>query len=174
VSLGEGLGFSGLEMRRRRAALGQEMDRNAVSHALAYGANRSGSAVSWLTGVAGHQGGRSGRGAGTKTTMCSWSRSSITFRRPAGFPLFASSGLAGAPSRRRSILLPVAAVPGRIGLVGALPFDQYLLLTEQVPVVADLNPVYARLRPVKSAEELAALRRGAVLTDAAIMALAGR
>jgi hypothetical protein len=37
-------------MRRRRAAFGAEMERNGVSYALVYGANRSGSAVSWLTG----------------------------------------------------------------------------------------------------------------------------
>jgi hypothetical protein len=36
-------------MRRRRAAFGREMDRCGVSYALVYGANRSGSAVSWLT-----------------------------------------------------------------------------------------------------------------------------
>lgn len=54
----------------------------------------------------------------------------------------------------------------------ALPFDQYHLLTGQVPVVADLNPGYTRMRLIKSAEELAVLRRGAALTDAAITALA--
>jgi hypothetical protein len=36
-------------MRRRRAAFGAEMDRNGVRYALVYGANRSGSTVSWLT-----------------------------------------------------------------------------------------------------------------------------
>ena len=42
--------FSEAEMRRRRAAFGAVLDRGGVSHALVYGANRSGSAVSWLTG----------------------------------------------------------------------------------------------------------------------------
>ena len=65
----------------------------------------------------------------------------------------------------------LGVTPDGIGLVGALPFDHYLLLTEQVPVVTDLNPAYTRLRLVKSAEELAALRRGAELTDAGITAL---
>ena len=42
--------FSVAEMRRRRAGFGRELERNGVSYALVYGANRSGSAVSWLTG----------------------------------------------------------------------------------------------------------------------------
>ena len=42
--------FSAAEMRRRRAAFGRELDRSGVAYALVYGANRSGSAVSWLTG----------------------------------------------------------------------------------------------------------------------------
>ena len=42
--------FSEAEMRRRRAAFGAVLERGGVSHALVYGANRSGSAVSWLTG----------------------------------------------------------------------------------------------------------------------------
>ena len=76
-------GFSRSEMRRRRAAFGREMERGGMP-SLVYGANRSGSAVSWLTGwpvareallVV----------APRRTTMCSWCRSSITFRRPAAF-----------------------------------------------------------------------------------------
>jgi hypothetical protein len=50
VSLGGKAEFSAAEMRRRRAAFGRELDRVGVSYALVYGANRSGSAVSWLTG----------------------------------------------------------------------------------------------------------------------------
>jgi Xaa-Pro dipeptidase len=43
-------GFSAAEMRRRRTEFGREVARSGASHALVYGANRSGSAVSWLTG----------------------------------------------------------------------------------------------------------------------------
>ena len=57
-------------------------------------------------------------------------------------------------------------------MAGALPFDQYRLLAGQVPDVVDLNPACTGLRLVKSGEELAALRRGAALSDAAIAALA--
>jgi hypothetical protein len=47
--------FSAAEMRRRRAAFGRELERHDTAYALVYGANRSGSAVSWLTeGQLGH------------------------------------------------------------------------------------------------------------------------
>lgn len=167
------LGFSDSEMRRRRAALSQEMDRNAVSHTLVYGANRSGSAVSWLTGwpvtreallvVAPEQ--------DDDVLLVSFFNHVPQARRLSAVRVEWTGGRAVATAL--NLIAGRGPVPGRIGLVGALPFDQYLLLTEQVPVVADLNPAYTRLRLVKSAEELAALQRGAALTDAAIMALAG-
>ena len=50
MSLGEKPEFSAAEMRRRRAAFGRELEGHGTPHALVYGANRSGSAVSWLTG----------------------------------------------------------------------------------------------------------------------------
>src|ERR1700758_2388491 len=43
-------GFSAAEMRRRRTEFRSEVARSGASHALVYGASRSGSAVSWLTG----------------------------------------------------------------------------------------------------------------------------
>jgi Xaa-Pro aminopeptidase len=64
-------------------------------------------------------------------------------------------------------------LPNRIGVAGALPFDQYRMLAGQVREVVDLNAACTGLRLVKSEEEGAALRRGAALSDAAITALAG-
>jgi hypothetical protein len=45
-----GFSFSVSEMRRCRLAFGREMERSGIRYALVYGANLSGSAVSWLTG----------------------------------------------------------------------------------------------------------------------------
>ena len=49
-------------------------------------------------------------------------------------------------------------LPGRIGVAGALPFDQYRLLAGQVPDVVDLNPAYTGLRLVKSSRRRVRLR----------------
>jgi Xaa-Pro dipeptidase len=172
VSTGEKLVFSDSEMRRRRAAFGAELQRRGVSYALVYGANRSGSAVSWLTGwpvtreallVAGPD-------EDEDVLLVSFYNHLPQARR------LATVRVAWAGPRAVATALDLIAtrgrLPGRIGLVGALPFDQYRLLAEQVGEVLDLNPAYTELRLVKSGEEVAALRRGAAFSDAAIAALA--
>jgi Xaa-Pro dipeptidase len=172
MSMGVSAAFSDAEMRRRRTALGAELERSGVSHALVYGANRSGSAVSWLTGwpvtreallVAGPD-------AAADVLLVSFINHVPQARRlssvrvePAG-PRAVSTALDLITARGR--------LPGRIGLAGALPFDQYRVLAEQVAEIVDLNPACTRLRLVKSSEEVAAMRRGAALSDAAIAALA--
>jgi Xaa-Pro aminopeptidase len=61
--------------------------------------------------------------------------------------------------------------PARVGVVGPLPFGHYRTLADRVADVVDLNPSHTALRLVKSAEEVAALRKAAALTDAAVGAL---
>jgi Xaa-Pro dipeptidase len=165
-------GFSASELRRRRAAFGRELDRAGVSHALVYGANRSGSAVPWLTGwpvtrealvvVAPDE--------DDDVLLVSFFNHVPQARR-----LSATRVEWAGPHAVATALDLMAArggLPGRIGVVGALPFDQYRILAGQIPDVVDLGAAYTGLRLVKSAEEMAALRRGAALSDAAIAALA--
>jgi Xaa-Pro aminopeptidase len=165
--------FSAAEMRRRRAAFGQELERSGASHALVYGANRSGSAVSWLTGwpvtrealliVAPEE--------DDDVLLVSYFNHVPQARR------LSVTRVEWAGTRAVATALDLLAargwLPGRIGVAGALPYDQYLLLADQVPGVVDLNPACTRLRLVKSPEEVSVLRRGAALTDAAVSALAG-
>lgn len=163
--------FSVSEMRRRRDDLRAELDRRGLSHALVYGANRSGSAVSWLTG---------------------WpvTREALLIVGPeeAG-DLLLVSFYNHLPQARRLSRVRVewagrnavttaleqlgsgGDLPARIGVVGPLPFWHYRALAGRVAEVADLNPAYTALRLVKSAEEVAALRRAAALTDTAVGAL---
>jgi len=173
--MGEQWAFSAAEMSRRRAAFAAELDRAGVSYGLVYGANRSGSAVSWLTGwpvtreallVAGPDPADDVLLVSFFNHVPQARRLSAVRVEPAGAnPVATALDLIAA--RRRS-----PGLPGRIGVAGALPFGQYRLLAGQIPEVADLNPAYTRLRLVKSAEEVAALRRGAALSDAAIEAIA--
>lgn len=148
------------------------MDRNEVPYALVYGANRSGSAISWLTGwpVTREAMLVVGPDEDDDLLLVSFFNHVPQARRLATVPVEYAGPRAVATAL--GVLAGRGPMPGRIGLAGALPFDQYDLLTEQVPVVANLNPGYTRMRLIKSAEELAALRRGAALTDAAITALA--
>ncbi len=118
--------FSGAEMRRRRAAFGAEMERNGVRYALVYGANRSGSAVSWLT----------------------------------GWPVTREALLVAGPAVEEDVLL--------VAFRNHVPQARRLSTAR----VEWAGPQAVATALVKSAEEMAALRRGAALTDAAIAALA--
>ena len=164
--------FSDAEMRRRRAAFGAVLERGGVSHALVYGANRSGSAVSWLTGwpVTREALLVAGMDENDDVLLVAFFNHVPQARR------LSRVRVEWAGSRVVATALALIAargrLPGRIGLVGGLPFGQYRLLAEQVPDVVDLNAACTGLRLVKSAEEVAALRRGADLSDAAIAALA--
>ena len=62
---------------------------------------------------------------------------------------------------------------GRVGLVGALPWQQHLALSTRLPHVefSDTTIPFQHLRLVKSKEELTFLRRGAELSDLAMEAL---
>jgi len=165
--------FSAAEMRRRREAFGREMECGGASHALVYGANRSGSAVSWLTGwpVTREALLVVSPDPGDDVLLVSYFNHVPQARR------LSATRVEFAGPRVVATALDLLAARGRlpdwIGVVGALPYDQYLLLAEQVPGVIDLNLAHTGLRLVKSAEEIAALRRGAALSDAAIAALAG-
>ena len=172
MSPGQALEFSAVEMRRRRAAFGRELERSGASYGLVYGANRSGSAVSWLTGWPVTREALLVVAPAPEDDVLLVSffnhvpqarRLSVTRVEPAG-PRAVATALDLIAARGR--------LPARIGVAGALPFDQYRLLAGQVPDVVDLNPASTGLRLVKSGEELAALRRGAALSDAAIAALA--
>jgi Xaa-Pro dipeptidase len=172
MSPGQALEFSAVEMRRRRAAFGEELERSGASYGLVYGANRSGSAVSWLTGWPVTREALLVVAPAPEDDVLLVSffnhvpqarRLSVTRVESAG-PRAVATALDLIAARGR--------LPARIGVAGALPFDQYRILAGQVPDVVDLNPACTGLRLVKSGEELAALRRGAALSDAAIAALA--
>jgi len=160
-------------MRRRREAFGRELERVEVPYALVYGANRSGSAVSWLTGwpvtreallvVAPEE--------DDDVLLVSFFNHVPQARRLSAARVEWAGGRAVATAL--DLMAARGRLPSRIGVAGALPFDQYRLLAGQVPDVVDLNAAYTGLRLIKSAEEVAALRRGAALSDAAIGALAG-
>jgi Xaa-Pro dipeptidase len=164
--------FSAAELRRRRDAVRTELNRRDLSCALVYGANRSGSAVPWLTGwpvtreallIIGPQ-------EADDVLLVSFYNHVPQARRLSrvrvewtGRNAIATAlDLLDSGGGRR---------PARVGVVGPLPFWHYLALAGRVAEVVDLNPAHTAMRLVKSAEEVAALREAATLTDAAVRAL---
>ncbi|HEU0194356.1 MAG TPA: M24 family metallopeptidase [Streptosporangiaceae bacterium] len=162
--------FSTAEMVRRRAAVRAELSRRDLPYAFVYGANRSGSAVPWLTGwpvtreallIVGPR-------EADDVLLVSFFNHVPQARRLSRVPV--------EPAGRDAITAALGLLdtrPGRIGVIGPLPFWHYRTLAGQVAEVVDLNSAYTALRLVKSAEEAVALRRAAALTDAAVRALQG-
>lgn len=160
--------FSEEEMHRRRAALDALMADTGVDHVVLYGANRTGSAVQWLTG---------------------WpvTREAVVVHSPGETDLLLVHFYNHVPQAR--MLAPDADVhwagstarslagslggrgARRVGVVGAMPFGMHAVVAATCEEVADLNAGYTRLRLAKSAEEVAWIRRAAELTDRSCAAL---
>ncbi|GAA2113298.1 Xaa-Pro peptidase family protein [Actinomadura alba] len=163
--------FSEAEMQRRRDALRTELSRRDLSHVFVYGANRSGSAVPWLTGwpvtreallIVGPR-------EADDLLLVSFYNHVPQARRlsPVRVEWTGRNAIATALDR----LEADGERPSRVGVVGPLPFWHYRALAGRVAEVVDLNPAHTAMRQVKSTEEVAALRKAAALTDAAVMAL---
>jgi Xaa-Pro dipeptidase len=164
--------FTTAEMRRRGRLLDQLLTDAGVEHVVIYGANRSGSAVQWLTG---------------------WpvTREAVVVHSIDAVDVLLVQFYNHVPQARRVATdaevrwagprTPVSVIEeltsrrapgvGRVGVIGALPFQAHQVLQESVGPLVDLTPAYNRLRCTKSAEELAWLRRAAELTDLSCTAM---
>jgi Xaa-Pro aminopeptidase len=163
-------GFSAQEMARRREALEAVMTAEGLEHVVLYGANRSGSAVSWLTGwpVTREAHVLVTRGEPDVLLVSFYNHVPEARRRATAADVrFAGDDPA---ATLVGLLRERGAGEEPVGFVGSLPWDQYATLADGRRLVA-LNRAHTRLRLRKSAEELAALRHAAALTDAAAGAL---
>ena len=163
-------GFSSAELARRRRSLEEAMAAEGVDFAVLYGANRSGSAVSWLTEwpVTREAHVLVTRGEPDVLLVSFYNHVPEARRRAAAADVrFAGDD----PSAGVVELLRARGADGRpVGFIGPLPWNQYAALAEGRRLV-DLGRAHTRLRMWKSAEELQALRHAALLTDAAAAAL---
>ena len=160
--------FSDEEHVRRRSALEGLATEAGVGAVLLYGAGRSGPAVPWLTGW----------------PVTTEAHALVVPGEPVGLSV---SYVNHVPNARRlargaEVVAGGPAVPGRIaaeldrrgisrlGVIGALPWTQAGRLGREL---VDLGPDWSRMRLVKSAEEIDALRAAAAATDAAMADLVG-
>jgi Xaa-Pro aminopeptidase len=157
-------------MARRRHALEAVMEREGLEHVVLHGANRSGSAVSWLTGwpVTREAHVLVTRGEPDVLLVSFYNHVPEARRRAADADVrFAGDDPA---STLVELLTGRGADGSPVGFVGSLPWDQYAALAGGRRLV-DLNRAHTRLRMRKSDEEVGALRHAAALTDAAAEAL---
>lgn len=163
-------GWTPAELARRRTALEQVMVRAGLEHAVLWGAQRSGSAVAWLTQwpVTREAHVLVTRGE-PDVLLVGFANHVPQARRVAVDADVRDAG--HRPAETVAALLRARGAAGSpVGLVGALPWDQHAVLADGRRVV-DLGADYTGLRLRKSAEEVQALRHAAALTDLAAGAL---
>jgi Xaa-Pro dipeptidase len=157
--------YSAAEMARRRAALEAALAEAGCDHLVFYGANRAGSAVQWLT-----QWPVTVEAIGVLTPrerdalFVQWINHASLARRLAPD---AEVAWGGESSVRAAIavLEKRSTKQNRVGVIGAMNFEQHAALAARFGRIANLNRTYVRLRRVKSAEEIEWLRIGAWLSD---------
>jgi Xaa-Pro dipeptidase len=157
--------YSPAEMARRRAAVEAALAEAGCDHLVFCGANRTGSAVQWLT-----QWPVTVEAIGVLTPrerdalFVQWINHTPLARRLAPD---AEVAWGGESSIRAAIavLEKRGAKENRVGVIGAMNFEQHAALAARFGRIANLNRAYVRLRRVKSAEEIDWLRIGAWLSD---------
>jgi Xaa-Pro dipeptidase len=162
--------FSDAEMARRRDALAAVLDAAGAAHAVVYGANKAGPAVSWLTGW-----------QVTREALCVFTPGErdlllVNFYNhiPNAREIAhrADVGWAGPKPMATAIeeLDRRGARGGRVGVIGPLGYRPHATLAEFATPV-QLDEAYTRLRLRKSAEELDWLRTACGYTDDAVRAV---
>jgi Xaa-Pro aminopeptidase len=158
-------------MARRWAALAELLGERGCDAALVYGAERAGTAVPWLTGWPVTREAALVVCAGAAEAM--W----VCYDNHVPNARAMARGVevrAGGTSALAAALEWIQGRPGRVrlGVIGPVPARAGVALAAAAGDIVFLDRGYARLRLVKSGEEIEWLRRGAAMSDAAVRALA--
>jgi len=157
--------YGAAEMARRRAALEAVLAEAGCDHLVFCGANRVGSAVQWLT-----QWPVTVEAIGVLTPrerdalFVQWINHAPLARRlaPDAEVTWGGESSIGAAI---AVLEKRGAKENRVGVIGAMNFEQHAALAARFGKIANFNRAYVRLRRVKSVEEIDWLRIGAWLSD---------
>jgi Xaa-Pro dipeptidase len=158
--------FSDAEMARRRAAIEALLAEAELEHLVFCGLNRSGSAVQWLT-----QWPATAEAVGVLSPgkpdalFVQYVNHAVLARELADQAERVEWGGQSCIGKAIEVLGERGARPDRIGVIGPLTFEQHAPLAARFGKVVSLNRAYARLRAVKSTEEIDWLRIGAALSD---------
>lgn len=159
-------------MLRRREQLAELVQQAGVDRLVVYGSAGSGDAVLWLTGWPVTREAAAVWGPGEGVRLFVQYRNHVPAARRA---VAADVEVVwGGPNTARAVageLVRRGGAGQRVGVVGHLPAAAWHQLSREVRELADLTAAYARLRLVKSPDELRWLRAGAQLTDRAVRAL---
>jgi len=164
--------FSPSEMLRRRTAVEAAMQAAGVSILVLYGANRTGSAVQWLTGWP--------VTAEAAVLIEPGQRDLLLAHYYNHLPLAEKiaadadvrwAGPTTADTLTQAIADRLGERPGRIGIIGPMGYRLYQHLSDRFGSLVDLGKAYLDLRLIKSPEEIDWLRVAAYLSDRSVQAL---
>jgi Xaa-Pro dipeptidase len=159
--------FSDAELARRRTALEDLMAERGLDHLLLYGADRSGSAVAWLTGWPPTREAAVLIRPGARDLLLVQFYNHV----PLATRIAAAAEVRWGGAHTLTTLAGELPAGARLGVIGPLTVAGHRALADVTAEVVLLDREYVRLRQVKSDEEVAWLRRGAELSDAGLASL---
>lgn len=164
--------FSDAEMARRRTLIETALAEADVDHLVFCGYNRAGSAVQWLTGwpVTAEAVGVFSPGI-ADALFVQWVNHAPLARRFASQAEIVEWGGESTIAKVIATLTRRRARADRVAVIGPMRFEQHAALADKFGRIVSLNRAYARLRAVKSEEELDWLRIGAAFSDAGMTGL---
>jgi len=164
--------FSDAEMARRRDVMAAAMAEAGADHLVFCGYNRAGSCVQWLT-----QWPVTTEAVGVLTPgrpdalFVQWINHAPLARKIADQAEVVEWGGESSIRKAIEVLERRGARDGRVAVIGAMPFEPHGALAAKFGKIISMNRTYARLRAVKSPEEIDWLRIGAAFSDAGMAGL---
>jgi Xaa-Pro dipeptidase len=164
--------FSAQEMASRRQRVTAACGERGLDAVLVVQSLRAGTATFWLTGWPVTQEAVTLIVPGRRQTMFIQHYNHLPLARRLAAETEVAWGEASGLGRALEELDRTVPGAARLGVIGLLPAAGHAALAARAAEIVDLNGAYARMRLIKSAEELDWMRLGAALTDLAVAALA--
>ena len=166
--------FSDEELAKRIQSILEMMEAAGVSHLVAYGAEKVGSAIPWLTEWPVTTEAALLVTPGETPSLMVQHYNHLPNARVIASGCEVEWGGPSTIARLDERLRARHTAGERVGMLGPLRFGDHQRLAGSVGELVDLNGEYQRLRLVKSSEEIERLEVAARLSDAAVNAIAAR
>lgn len=164
--------FSAQEMSRRRAAVLEAAAEAGCDQVIAYGSQRAGSAVPWLTRWPVTREAVAIVGADRPLDLVVQFHNHVALAADMASDCRVHWGGLSTVDTVIDLLRERGGDHQRVGLIGEVPYQVRDALVSVFGPTVDLSGAYEGLRSIKSEEEIQHLRVGARLSDAALHALA--
>jgi Xaa-Pro aminopeptidase len=164
--------FSDEEMAGRHRSMGEVMEAAGVPHLVVYGADRSGTAIPWLTEWPTTQEAALLLTSGEQPHLLVQHYNHLPNARVIAKDCVVDWGGPSTIDRLADLLQARHTAGQRVGVIGPLRFGAHQRLAGSVGDLVGLDAEYQRLRLIKSSEEIDRLELAAGLSDQAITAIA--